>query len=122
MMMVNYSEDGSGTSLLDISDPANPGVTFTDGNNPPTPYSTLFNGGRLYSAGKVSKKLGAFTIQFDSQQAPERAWSAMAWTRAAAWAAAATSRSRTASCSAASPTTGRSSTSAPCPSPRWAKP
>ena len=45
-------------------------MTFTDDNNPPTPYSTLFNGGRLYSAGKLSKKLGAFTIQFDSNKHP----------------------------------------------------
>ncbi len=70
MMLVNYSENGSGMSLLDISDPANPQVTFTDDNNPPTPYSTLFNGGRLYSAGKQSKKLGAFTVQFDSNKHP----------------------------------------------------
>jgi hypothetical protein len=70
MMLVNYSENGTGSAFLDISDPVNPRVTANDDNNPPTPYSTLFNGGRWYSAGKQSQKLGAWTIQFDADKHP----------------------------------------------------
>ena len=70
LMIVNYVENGTGTSLLDISDPANPVKKFTDTANPPTPYSTLFNGGKLASAGKQSLKLSMFDVTFNASKDP----------------------------------------------------
>ena len=70
LMIVNYSDGGTGSAILDVSEPANPALVSSDQNNPPTTYGTLFNGGRLAAAGKTSKKLAMFTINFDSAKNP----------------------------------------------------
>jgi YVTN family beta-propeller protein len=70
LMIVNYSENGTGSAILDVSDPANPVLKSSDPLNPPTTYGTMFNGGKFAAAGKTSKKLAMFTIDFDASKNP----------------------------------------------------
>ena len=70
LMIVNYSDGGTGVSLLDISDPANPTVKYTSPTDPATPYATLFNGGKWATAGKLNFKLSVYDLNFDSSFNP----------------------------------------------------
>ena len=71
LMIVNYSDGGTGSAILDVSEPANPALVSSDQNNPPTTYGTLFNGGRLAAAGQDQQEAGDVHHQLRLRQEPD---------------------------------------------------
>ncbi len=69
-------EGGKGISLMDISDPMNPVLRFSTTSNLPTPYASIFSGGRLYFASKGAADTGparglyVYNVNFDANNQP----------------------------------------------------
>ncbi len=69
-------EGGKGISLMDISDPMNPVLRFSTTSNLPTPYASIFTGGKLYFASKGAANTGparglyAYNVNFDAANQP----------------------------------------------------
>jgi cytochrome c peroxidase len=69
-------EGGKGISLMDISDPMNPVLRFSTTTNLPTPYASIFTGGKLYFASKGAANTGparglyVYNVNFDANNQP----------------------------------------------------
>jgi hypothetical protein len=69
LMMVNYSEDGKGVALLDVSDPIHP-VRKYSSTAPEITYGSMFNGGRWAMAFKDAEKVGIYSVNADANGVP----------------------------------------------------
>lgn len=78
LLIAGRVEEGTGISLLDISDPMNPVLRFSTASNLPIPYSSIFTDGKLFFASKGSnggagnppRGLYAYSVNFDANNQP----------------------------------------------------
>lgn len=70
LMVVNYVENGQGVALLDISDPVDPILKYSNTTGTAIFYSTMFNGGKLAGAGKTTNQMYVYNVNFGADWQP----------------------------------------------------